>query len=502
MKKKIFTLFLAICMICTILPFGAMAASDYGIVVGDVLVTSDNKGDVLGDGTVKYDPSTGKLTLNNANITKSIKTEINENGDVAFGSIIIAEDAGDVNIVLKGDNKISTVCSENGGTCMAIVSTQKLTVSGSGSLTVSAKGMSSKTPVACTGIVGFNIDIKGGTINITSGDAKGDGNISAGILCYNTFSISGGTLKATAGNSDVSVAVFVGGASSADSIDMEELTPGSFNMTGGKLTAAGKITGNDTSCGILFYGTDFNVSGGTLVAQGDMAIIAGEDTPVIYKCPSGCKVYAGDDSSAKAWDKETPFDYFKYVKIDFTKKTDDGNPFVDVKKGSYCYDPVLWAYKHSPQITAGMDATHFQPETGCTRAHIVTFLWRANGCPAPTTTKCPFKDVKKGSFYYDAVLWAVENGITTGVDKTHFKPNDTCTRGQAVTFLWRADGKPAPASTKCPFKDAKDKDAFYYDAMLWAVGKNITNGVDKTHFAPNNVCTRGQIVTFLYRDLA
>lgn len=251
----------------------------------------------------------------------------------------------------------------------------------------------------------------------------------------------------------------------------------------------------------MYYGRNFKVSGGTLVAQGDMAIVAGdEESPVLYKCPSGGKVYAGADSSAKAWDKKTTFENFNYVKIDFTKKADP-NPFVDVKKGSYCYDPVLWAYKHNPQITSGMDATHFQPETGCTRAHIVTFLWRANGCPAPKTTKCPFKDVKKGSFYYDAVLWAVENGITTGVDKTHFAPNDTCTRGQAVTFLWRADNKPAPASTKCPFKDVT-KGAFYYDAMLWAVGKNITNGVDKTHFAPNNVCTRGQIVTFLYRDLA
>ena len=175
------------------------------------------------------------------------------------------------------------------------------------------------------------------------------------------------------------------------------------------------------------------------------------------------------------------------------------NPFVDVAKGSYCYDAVLWAVDKG--ITKGIDKTHFAPNNDCTRGQIVTFLWRANGSPAPKTTKCPFVDVEKGSYCYDAVLWAVEKGITTGFDATHFKPSESCTRGQVVTFLWRADGKPAPASTKCPFKDVT-KGAFYYDAMLWAVGEGITNGVDTTHFAPNQTCNRGQIVTFLYRDLA
>ena len=176
------------------------------------------------------------------------------------------------------------------------------------------------------------------------------------------------------------------------------------------------------------------------------------------------------------------------------------NPFADVKKDSYCYDAVQWAYYHDPQITSGVDATHFAPNSDCTRGQIVTFLWRANGCPEVNGIKNPFKDVKSTDFYYKAVLWAVSKGITTGVDKTHFAPNNTCTRGQAVTFMWRADGQPKAASTKCSFKDVS-KGAYYYDAMLWAVGEGITNGVDKTHFAPKNTCTRGQIVTFLYRDM-
>lgn len=175
-----------------------------------------------------------------------------------------------------------------------------------------------------------------------------------------------------------------------------------------------------------------------------------------------------------------------------------GNPFVDVKRGTYCYDPVLWAYNHNPQITAGMDNTHFQPDSECIRAQIVTFLWRANGSPEPKTEKCQFVDVDAKAFYYKAVLWAVENEITKGIDDTHFAPFASCTRAQAVTFLWRADGKPS-GSANCPFKDVT-KGEYYYDAMLWAVNEKITKGIDSSHFAPNNTCTRGQIVTFLYRD--
>ena len=154
MKKKIFTLFLAICMICTILPFGAMAASDYEIMVGDVQVTSANKSDVLGDGTVKYDPSTGKLTLNNAKITNSMGIKDDETGYVVYTGILIGEGVGDVNIVLKGDNKISTVAPKGGNECMAIAmaSESTLSFSGSGSLTVSAKSLDSKSLSSCSAI--------------------------------------------------------------------------------------------------------------------------------------------------------------------------------------------------------------------------------------------------------------------------------------------------------------------------------------------------------------
>ena len=176
--------------------------------------------------------------------------------------------------------------------------------------------------------------------------------------------------------------------------------------------------------------------------------------------------------------------------------------FDDVKNESdYFFAPVYWAYEHEPQITKGTSDTLFSPNAGCTRAQVVTFLWRAAGEPKPTKTENPFVDVKEGQYYYDAVLWAVEKGITTGTTATTFRPNQTCTRGQIVTFLWRYSGQPKPKTTENPFEDVKAGE-YYYDAVLWAVENKITTGTSATTFRPNNTCTRAQIVTFLYRAMA
>ncbi len=176
------------------------------------------------------------------------------------------------------------------------------------------------------------------------------------------------------------------------------------------------------------------------------------------------------------------------------------NPFVDVLEGAYYYDAVLWAVNHDPQITNGTDATHFSPNRTCTRAQVVTFLWRAMGEPEPTKTDNPFTDVKEGQYYYKAVLWAVENNITNGVSPTAFGPDRGCTRAQVVTFLWRAEGQPEPTKADNPFTDVK-ADQYYYKAVLWAVEKDITKGTSADKFSPDATCTRGQIVTFLYRDM-
>ena len=173
------------------------------------------------------------------------------------------------------------------------------------------------------------------------------------------------------------------------------------------------------------------------------------------------------------------------------------NPFIDVPAGSYYEDAVVWAVEKG--ITSGTSAVTFDPNGNCTRAQAVTFLWRAAGSPAPKTKVMPFADVKAGSYYYDAVLWAMEQGITKGTSDTAFSPNASCTRAQIVTFLWRANGSPA-VSGNSAFTDVA-ADAYYAAAVTWAEKNGVTGGIGGGLFGSNNNCTRAQIVTFLYRAM-
>ena len=186
-----------------------------------------------------------------------------------------------------------------------------------------------------------------------------------------------------------------------------------------------------------------------------------------------------------------------YVEATFMEDNSMLNFFVDVFPGDYYYDAVLWAAKNG--ITGGVDAAHFAPNATCTRAQVVTFLWRAAGSPAPKNSMMPFTDVPAGSYYETAVLWAAENGITGGTSATTFSPDAVCSRGQIVTFLWRSQKSPASDSVN-PFADVA-ADAYYNSAVLWAAENGITGGTSATTFSPNNDCTRAQIVTFLYRCL-
>ena len=197
---------------------------------------------------------------------------------------------------------------------------------------------------------------------------------------------------------------------------------------------------------------------------------------------------------------------FKNVTKDHTIEAvfmkSNGNPqtgvFVDVPEDSYYEEAVDWAVENG--ITNGVSSDRFDPDGLCTRAQIVTFLWRAAGSPAPKSTGHNFTDVKTGSYYEQAVLWAVENGITVGTSSTTFSPDATCTRAQAVTFLYRASGSPA-VSGSAAFSDVAT-DAYYADAVAWAEKKGITTGIGGGLFGSNNDCTRAQIVTFLWRAMA
>ena len=173
--------------------------------------------------------------------------------------------------------------------------------------------------------------------------------------------------------------------------------------------------------------------------------------------------------------------------------------FSDVTEGAYYHDAVLWAIQNG--VTGGTSDVSFSPKKTCTREQIVTFLWKAMGAPEPTATESPFTDVKQGKYYYKPVLWAVENGITGGATATNFGVGKSCTREQAMSFLWKAMGSPEPKSTDNPFTDVK-AGKYYYKAVLWAVENGITGGTSAGKFGVGKTCTRAQIVTFLYKAVA
>ncbi|MBQ1435855.1 MAG: S-layer homology domain-containing protein, partial [Clostridia bacterium] len=162
--------------------------------------------------------------------------------------------------------------------------------------------------------------------------------------------------------------------------------------------------------------------------------------------------------------------------------------------GTYYRDAVEWAVGKG--VTNGLDDTHFGPDFECTRAQMVTFLYRAANEPEPGSSLCPFEDVDEDAYYYKAVMWAYENGITKGTDENTFSPDDTVTRAQTVTFLYRTLG--AKTETENPFIDVQEG-AYYYDAVMWAYENGITKGTDEHTFSPDSDVTRAQIVTFLYR---
>ena len=171
-------------------------------------------------------------------------------------------------------------------------------------------------------------------------------------------------------------------------------------------------------------------------------------------------------------------------------------PFIDVAENAYYYNAVAWAVRNG--ITSGTSATTFGPDDKCTRAQVVTFLWRAAGSPEPQSTANPFVDVSSSDWFYKSVLWAKENGITSGMDASHFGPNESCTRAQVVTFLYSDFGKPDVSGIDNPFSDVA-ADAWYAAPVLWAVENGITSGIGGGLFGVDNACTRAQIVTFLYK---
>lgn len=250
------------------------------------------------------------------------------------------------------------------------------------------------------------------------------------------------------------------------------------------------VDGNGGAMGLRSYMGDVIVKGGRLTAIGEDSAIQVPNGDFLVTNDMKIKASTTNDGALGEY---VAANHDSYKKIVVTPAP----IFDDVAEDTYYFDAVTWAATNG--ITTGTSATTFSPDMACSRAQVVTFLWRAAGSPAPTSSTNPFTDVASGQYYYDAVLWAVENGITNGTSATTFSPDKVCTRAEVVTFLKRAVAKTtAPSEAENPFADVADGQ-WYTEAVMWAVEKGITTGTGGNNFSPNVNCDRGQIVTFLYR---
>jgi uncharacterized repeat protein (TIGR02543 family) len=266
-----------------------------------------------------------------------------------------------------------------------------------------------------------------------------------------------------------------------------------YNTLTGSITPY--VVSGGSGGGVSSYTLTFNTNGGSKIAAVSKTSGTAVDLTA-YKPTRDGYLFAGWFSDAALTKAVTSVKLTANTTI--YAKWSLANPFADVPDGAYYHDAVLWAV--GKKVTDGTTPTTFSPAEDCTRAQVVTFLWRAMGSPEPAGKTNPFTDVSPDAYYYKAVLWAVEQGITKGTSDTAFSPNEAVTRAQFVTFLWRAAKLPTAGGAN-PFADMTDPDAYYYQAVLWAAEKSITTGTTPTTFNPGDVCNRGQVVTFLYRYL-
>ena len=443
------------------------SAASYGVSVNGVEVDEVNYTDVLADGVndgkVSYDPATNTLTVS--------------------GTLT---DAGYTIIPLEiaGNDTTDVVLSAESSTISA-----GLKVIGAKDVTATAK----------SGNPAFT-----GAVDITcSGDVKlvnlGGGNAIGGTLEIRKTDAHGYAVKTGADLDNLTVY--------AEKAAGETFGPESLSASVVKTSTAHSLTKTEAKqptcteagnseywtcdlCGKFFSDKD----GKNEIAKDSWVISATGHTPGEWEYDSNRHWRSCTVCEVELEQGDHTFSGNTCTVCGFTKEI----PFVDVPSDAYYFDAVLWAVENG--ITYGTSATTFSPDESCTRAQAITFLWRAAGCPSPQSREMPFKDVDKGSYYETAVLWAVENGITKGTSATTFSPEDNCTRAQIAAFLWRSQGMP-DAGTSNPFTDVTSG-KYYYNAVLWAVENGITNGTSATTFSPDEDCARDQIVTFLYRCLS
>lgn len=349
-----------------------------------------------------------------------------------------------------------------------------------------------RQPQAELTYIGATVMTYGETLTLRSAGGSGSGAVSYTVReDTGKAEITGNQLKATqAGTVYVTVhkaadADYTEASSSEVAIIIRKAVPtGTPAYT--KITSAGKTLAD---ANLTTVGGTFSVPGSVAWELPDTTMVVANRAYTWIFTPDDTTNYESISGEIVLYNfVDTP--YFPAIIGDSSKFN-----FHDVNRFDYFYDAVKWAVDHD--ITSGTGRFTFSPNAACTRAQTVTFLWRATGSPRPVSTVNPFTDVHYGDYFYQAVLWAVENGITMGTSATTFSPDATVTRAQVVTFLWRANGQ--PAAWNSGFTDVR-ADAYYAKAVAWAVQNGITTGTGFGVFSPDAACTRAQIVTFLYRN--
>lgn len=491
MKKQVLSMLLALCMICTLLPMAAFA--DSGVAIDSTnfpddvfraLVSerfdTDSNGELSSDeiGKVKSFPDLSNMGI------KSFKgieyfTELLEFSGV--GNSVETLDLSNLTklyYVNCASNGISTLILDN---CKAIEY-----------LDCSNNELTSLDVSSCTDIRTINCDNnKLNKIDISSNTKLAIFGCSNNNLTELDVSKNGKLADLTCTNNKLT------------SLDVSQNTGIQTLRCGKNMLTSLDLSKNTNLVGMF-----------SEISEQNYEIVVGADRKFdLSKLPAGFKAKNVEDweggsvngniLTVNADADAVIYHYFCENGMSMTVNLDIiGSPFTDISGNSVYFDAVLWAVDKG--ITNGTTATTFAPNENCTRGQVVTFLWREAGSPEPESSDNPFDDVSDSGPckpYYKAILWAAENGITTGYPDGSFRPNDTVTRAQFVTFLWRAAGSPEPESSDNPFNDvsATGPGAPYYKAILWAVEQGITNGYGQYTFRPNATCTRWQVVLFMYR---
>ncbi len=454
--------------------------------VPDSMVTIVSGGELTGDlpPGAAYDSEKAILSLDNFKEGSSRLT-------VAFDA---PSKDGFFTINLTGDNSLLDI---------VIRSPEErnwLKITGDGSLTVGS--------ILCDHFV-----MESGTLNIVQ-----EADYFNYKDCSNKFALYNYNYGDKTESSQLSSFRFLGGEVNVDcSSDLGERRTGINVQSGNVEIRNSKVSidlGNNKWLGLGVGWTGKQKNGGDLTIENGTLEVTGCDYQTYFyqllNEGNPLSIFVGDNGPEKEVSFKEAFseqsftdDITRYARYSgkngyllLTSRAQDLPAFLDVPVNAYYSDAVNWAVSNN--ITQGTGDRQFSPNQTCTRKQVVTFLWRASGSPEPAGSSTKFTDIKSSDYFYKAVLWAVENGITSGMSETVFGPDEPCSRGQVATFLYRSQNSPSTEGSVNSFDDVS-ADAFYYNAVLWAVKNNITQGTGDRQFSPNLTCTRAQIVTFLYR---